>query len=356
VVSLTRCSCLSCLLDTHFDPDQFASRIAVAVKTRDIKTIEAYIALLKECWQDGASHVQWVDDVMDIKELLNPGGGPFSKSSARCCMLRGIGTKSLQPLRDWFMGETSPLHWWIRKDTSNKVFIQSKFTIDDSGWSESFYPWTTKAPRPDDRPWDEKTSGLSPTDTELAPNKVCSEARAKELREALDRVKHRLADDQWVELEEVYERVTTQRLTDFPSGHGRFKVDDRHAEEVIAEDEALPMMFARATSVFCSQSHQQRFREQRRLRGHASTPLEISKYVAYVPNYTDDTPPEQRQDFWVGQIIALGPDTDQLHIRRWHTNPLNNLKPQGKLQSLAGQRTKGRVDRQRSCASTIQTL
>ena len=86
------------------------------------------------------------------------------------------------------------------------------------------------------------------------------------------------------------------------------------------------MMFARATSVFCSQSHQQRFREQRRLRGHASTPLEITKHVAYMPDYTDDTPSAQRQDFWVGQIIALGPDTDQLHIRRWHTNPLNNLK------------------------------
>ena len=84
-------------------------------------------------------------------------------------------------------------------------------------------------------------------------------------------------------------------------------------------------MFTRATSIFHSQTHQQRFREQRQLRGHASTALEIDRYVAYVPDYTVDTPPGLRQDFWVGQIIELGPDTDQLRLRRWHTTPLNNL-------------------------------
>ena len=312
---------------THFDPDQFASRIAVAVRFRNVKTVEEYLALIKECWRDGQSHVQWVDDVMDVKELLNPGGGPFPVGTARCKMLRGIGTKSVQPLRDWFMCETSPLHWRVRKDTSNKVMIQSKFTFDDRGWSTGFYPWTEAAPRPDGRPWDEQTSGLVPTDTQLAPNKVCSEARAKELREALDRVKHRLTDDQWAELEEVYERVTTPRQAAFPPGHGRFNVDDRQFEAMADEGNGglQPLMFARATSIFHSQSHQQVFREQRQLRGHASTPLEIGKFVAYMPDYTVDTPPGMRQDFWVGQIIALGPDTDQLQVRRYHTNLLNNL-------------------------------
>ena len=313
---------------THFDPDQFASRIAVAVRFRNVKTVEEYLALIKECWRDGQSHVQWVDDVMDVKELLNPEGGPFPVGTARCKMLRGIGTKSVQPLRDWFMCETSPLHWRVRKDKSNKVMIQSKFTFDDQGWSVGFYPWTDNAPRPDDRPWDEKTSGLISTDTKLAPNKVCSEARAKELREALDRVKHRLNDNQWAELQDVYKLVTTPRRAAFPPGHGRFNVDDRHAEgedDEVDDDGPQPEMFARATSIFHSQTHQQRFREQRQLRGHASTALEIDRYVAYVPDYTDDTPPEMRQDFWVGQIIELGPDTGQLRLRRWHTTPLNNL-------------------------------
>jgi hypothetical protein len=270
--------------------------------------------------------VQWVDDVMDVKELLNPGGGPFAVSTARCKMLRGIGTKSVQPLRDYFMCETSPLHWRVRKDKSNKVLIQSKFTVDDLAWSVGFYPWTENAPRPDGRPWDEKTSGLISTDTKLAPNKVCSEARAKELREALDRVKHRLDTNQWAELQDVYKLVTTPRRAAFPPGHGRFNVDDHAEGEVDEVDDDGPQqeMFARATSIFHSQTHQQKFREQRQLRGHASTALEIDRYVAYVPDYTDDTPPTMRQDFWVGQIIELGPDTGQLRLRRYHTTPLNN--------------------------------
>ena len=124
------------------------------------------------------------------------------------------------------------------------------------------------APRPDGRPWDDKTSGLITTDTTLAPNKVCSEARAKELKEALGRVKHRVDETQWAELQDIYEMVTTPRQAIFPPGYGRFNVDDRHAEEAVGEDDDGPQteMFDRATSICHSQSHQQRFRDHRKLR------------------------------------------------------------------------------------------
>ena len=107
-------------------------------------------------------------------------------------MLCAIGTKSIQPMRNWFMSETSPLHCRVRKNTENKVFIQSKFTVDDEGWSTAFFPWTADASQPGDKPWEDKTSGLATTDTTMAPNRVCSEARAKELKEAIDRVKNRI--------------------------------------------------------------------------------------------------------------------------------------------------------------------
>ena len=168
---------------------------------------------------------------------------------------------------------------------------------------------------------------------------MCSEACAKELKEALDRVKHRVDETQWAELQDIYELVTTPRQAIFPPGHGRFNVDDRHAEEAFGEGNDGPQteMFARATSIFHSQSHQQRFREQRKLRGRASTALEVGKFVAYVPDYTDDTPATARHDFWVGKIIELSPNTDQLKVQRWHTNPINNLeKRQGEVQGLAG--------------------
>ena len=115
------------------------------------------------------------------------------------------------------MSETSPLHWRVRKGIDNKVFIQSKFTFDYKGWSVAFFPWTVNAPRPEGRLWDKQTSGLITTDTTLAPNKVCSEAHAKELKEVLDRVKRRVDESQWAELRDIYELVTTPRQSDFPT-------------------------------------------------------------------------------------------------------------------------------------------
>ena len=130
----------------------------------------------------------------------------------------------------------------------------------------------------------------------------------KELKEALDRVKHRVDETQWAELQAIYEMVTTKRHAVFPPGY----------EEAMGEDDdgQQTEMFARAISIFHSQSHQQKFREQRKLRGHASNPLEVGKFVAYVPDYTADTPATARHDFWVGKIVELNPDTDQLHVQR----------------------------------------
>ena len=53
---------------THFDCDQFASRIAVALKFLNVKTVEEYIDAIRQYWGTPVC-VQWVDEVMDIKEL-----------------------------------------------------------------------------------------------------------------------------------------------------------------------------------------------------------------------------------------------------------------------------------------------
>ena len=129
------------------------------------------------CWGHQVP-VEWVYDVMDIKELFNPGKDdncPVSVSRVK--RLRGIGTKSVQPGRDWFMGETSPLHWRIRRDANRKVFVQSKFTVDDTSWGHAFYPWTDNAPRPNGRSADPGFSGLLPSDVVLAPNNPLSDAQ-----------------------------------------------------------------------------------------------------------------------------------------------------------------------------------
>ena len=307
---------------THFDPDQFASRISTAVRFRDVLTCDEYARIVRGCWGHEVP-VEWVHDVMDIKELFNPGKDdncPVSVSRVR--RTRGIGTKSVQPGREWFMGETSPLHWRVRRDASKKVFVQSKFTVDDTSWGQAFYPWTEDAPRPDDRSADPGFSGLLPSDVRLAPNNPLSDARTKELRSALQNVRPRMTGAAWEEIQEMVEIVTTPRTEQIPDGYGLLGGDFLEPDEEVTEDAQL---FARATTVFASQSHQARAREQRRSQGHASKPIVVSNFIAYTTDYTDDCPENARQAFWVGKVIGVDVETGQVHLQRWHTGTIDNL-------------------------------
>ena len=232
---------------THFDPDQFASRIALAVRFRNVLTCEDYVRIIRECWSTEVP-VEWVHDVMDHKELFNPGKDdncPVSTSRVR--RVRGIGTKSVQPGREWFMGETSPLHWRIRKDAERNVFVQSKFTVDDGAWGEPFYPWTEHAPRPDNREHDTRTSGLVHSDVVLAPNNPLSAAREKELAAAIQHIKPRLSDLIWDETQQMIDTVTTLRTRELPDGHGAFAADfaDPDAEQE-EEHQGQPQCFRRS--------------------------------------------------------------------------------------------------------------
>lgn len=309
---------------THFDPDQFASRIAVAVRYRDVLTCAEYARLIAGCWGHQVP-VEWVDDVMDHKQLFNPGKDdncPVSVSRVR--RVRGIGTKSVQPGRDWWMSATSPLHWRMRRDANGHTFVQSKFTCDDTSWGQPFYPWTD-APRPGNRAHDHKTSGLFPADVVLAPNNPLSDARKKELQAAIQNVKHRLTEAQWEEAQELLETVTTPRTTEMPEGHGTLVGDFADLGDVQEEEAHL---FARPTTVFASQSHQNRAREQRKTQGHASNVIVTDKFIAYTPHYAPTYPKDKLQKFWVGKVRSVDADEGQVEIARWHTNTVDNLEGQ----------------------------
>ena len=306
---------------THFDPDQFASRISTAVRFRNVLTCDEYARIIAGCWGHEVP-VTWVHDVMDIKELFSPGKDdncPVSVSRVR--RVRGIGTKSVQPGRDWYMGVTSPLHWRIRRDADRKVFVQSKFTVDDILWGQPFYPWT-EAPRPDNRPHDEGTSGLLPSDVRLAPNHPLSDARAKELRAAIQNVKARLPVEAWDEVQELIDLVTTPRAETMPEGYGSLAGDFALPED---QQEEEPQLFARPTTMFQSQSHQARAREQRKTQGHASNPIVVDKFVAYTTDYSAEYPKDKEQAFWVGKVLGIDAVEGKVHLARWHTNTIDNL-------------------------------
>jgi hypothetical protein len=266
-----------------------------------------------------------VDDVMDIKDLFNPGEKKaFPVGTSRCKQTRGICTKSIQPGRDWFMSENSPLHWRIRKDINNKVIIQSQFTTDDTVWSQQHYPWT-KAPRPDQRAFGPNTSGLVPSDVRMAPNNPLQKARATELKDALDAVRDRLTDMQWAEAQEMFTRVTTQRTAIRPQDHGAFHVDTLDPDDGKGDHDDDRMLYGRPECVFQSQSHQDAARKKRRVQGHASNPLVVGKFVAYTTYYEDDVKAEHRQPFWVGKISNINVTTEQVQVQCFHTKAMDNL-------------------------------
>ena len=78
---------------THFDPDQFASRISTAVRFSNVLTCEDYARKIRGCWGHQVP-VEWVDDVMDHKQLFNPGKDDNCPVSVSCVKrLRGFWNK-----------------------------------------------------------------------------------------------------------------------------------------------------------------------------------------------------------------------------------------------------------------------
>ena len=305
---------------THFQPDQFASRISTGVKFRDVLTVDAYIQLIMECSSPSAI-VEMVDDVYDWKEMLNPAGdhtaskrATFPKESAKVHRSMGVGTKAmLTTERRWYMGETSMLHWRFREDFQGKVMVQTKFTCDDVDWSTPVYPWTG-----DD-------SGIVAEAMEFAPNNPRSATREAELREALPHCKRRLSEDQWQEVMSLLERVTTPRKTVCYSfqAHEALTLAPQPEEQENDDDEHEQTVCMRPTGAWSSQHQQNNARETRKKQGHASSPLVVGNFVLYVPNYTAETLPNQKHEAWLGKILSV--QEDDIYLQCYHTGTKQNL-------------------------------
>ena len=318
---------------THFDPDQFASRMSVAMQHSDILSLMEYIQLIKKCSTPKAN-VELVEDVMDVKHLFNPSpseNAAFPVGTSRCHMARGLCTKSVQPGREWYMDPTSPLHWWVRRDADAKVVVMTKFTVEDENWSTTFYPWTQEAPRPQNRPVVEGFSCLETTDITIAPSKPLSAERVTELWDSLQKIQHRLTTEQWDGVLSTFLMVSEpSEPRDADPCEGSFCVDfldpnDEHDHALLQPEKNGGLLLFRPTTLFPSQSAQNSARELRKTRGHASEPLVVGNFIAYVVHYTDDFPEDQKQDFWVGKITELDVPQRQVKVRKWNTGTVKNL-------------------------------
>jgi hypothetical protein len=332
---------------THFPPDQVASRIAEYIRYRDVKTIDDYLGMLRVCYTPSPiAHL--VDDVYDFKELFNPGcteneiiRHTFPVSSSRVRRARGIGTKVMSiPAREYYMGETSALHWRFRRYVEDgvlqkKAMVQAKFTCDDADWSQPFFPWNEKASRPENRFVEPGYSGLLPRDVKLAPNNPLVQTRAVEVKGMLKAIKDRLSDEENSELDDLYKRVTTARaipsMTTWEVEKAmQFLVDtqeedkkDEDNDDSDDNDENENDLLIRPTTLFVSLGQQNYMRRMRRERGHASIALKVGNFIAYTTNYTPATEMSDRQDFWLGKIQKI--EDAMVEFRAYHTGTKKNL-------------------------------
>ena len=121
----------------------------------------------------------------------------------------------------------------------------------------------------------------------------------------------------------MFEIVTKQRTTEMPEHYGSLAAD--FADESDEEPEDHAQLFARSTSVWQSQSQQNRAREKRKVQGHASNPLTVGHYLAYTTNYAEEYPRDKMQAFWLGKILEIDVEDKQVKLARWHTWTINNL-------------------------------
>ena len=121
---------------THFDCDQLASRISECIKHRDITSIEQLVELITYCYKP-APIVEFIDDVLDWRNLLNPTvhtdsqkARNFPLDTSRTRRLMGIATKRLHEQFREYMLAASDLHWQIRLNSDGHAFLQTKATVD----------------------------------------------------------------------------------------------------------------------------------------------------------------------------------------------------------------------------------
>ena len=315
---------------THFINDQVASRISVCVRVSDIKSAQDVEDAFKQCYSP-RPEVIWIKEApMDIKELFNP-GTPKWDSAARTARVRpmlGCATKIDDP-RYEYMGGTSALHWKIVM-LNGVAHVQSKFTCVHELWGQPLECWNENAPRPNGRTFERGRSGLLPSDIRQAHFERIGTNRLAQLKAGIEGVQSRLNshEKEWLhQLHTFLQNVGTGERVDKPVSHGGTfrveEVDDDEEEEEDADDQELALPPA---TLFRSFAQQKRARYNRQIYGYSKNTITIGNFIAYRPNYTEDTPNEKRQDFWVGKVQSLNVAERFVRIKCYHTGAIRNAE------------------------------
>jgi hypothetical protein len=169
------------------------------------------------------------------------------------------------------------------------------------------------------------TSGLLPTDLQVAPSRELTATRRVELAKSIEKIRPRMKKaDEWQELVNLLKRVgDQQKRRTCPDAVFQFSGDmfTLHNETEDSE-EAEPIIEVRQTSMWPNLSTQNAARSLRTALVFSANNLVVGHYVAYVGRYTNDTAEDMKQECWVGEIKSLAHNTDDndniVEIKRWH--------------------------------------
>jgi hypothetical protein len=317
---------------THFDPDQLASRIGEILRTRDIHNAAALVATLKQCYSP-APHVEFIHDVLDWRNLINPGINTDYKTiskwpvgTALCRQNRGLCTKKENFDKRYYMPPTSDLHWMIRPDANGNVFLQTRHSVEepDGQWGEPVFHWDTNAKRPRDRE-NKHRSGLLPSDLVFAPRRTLSAKRIAELTKTLAGASHRLSEQDANEIADVFHGLVNPP-TDMALPDHRWTLKNEVPIDCV-EPTFAPLRAA-PYSIMHNDNEQRQAREQRN-QGEDVAKLVLGKFVAYTTKYLKHEAQQSRNEFWLGRILNLDNVGCQLEVRCYHTGTKLNATGKG---------------------------
>ena len=190
---------------THNECDQCASRLSVGLRHRDVKCRTQLNKLLDECYAE--MDVQWVQDVADTTEYLNP-GKMASWTHSRYKRIQNIATYR------YFR--------FSKKITSGEavVVLQTKKQVQDPHWSQP--EPVVKRNAPERQPLEKYVNLVKPL----------SATRIAQLEKALQSCRSRLDDAEWAELMDDFENSKTEKPKPFHwTNHGRYATEDLQSDD-----------------------------------------------------------------------------------------------------------------------------
>jgi hypothetical protein len=148
-----------------------------------------------------------------------------------------------------------------------------------------------------------------------------------ELAKSLPNVRSKLSEDDWEAMNDIWDSLKGDtHLEDRPVSHDGLFINEEddpclravaQQQSEVAQDSRLFMR--PSCRVFQNTNRQALDREERKRRGRADGELVIGNLVALTGKYTEDVTLDKQQDCWVGKILELDHEHEQVHVSYYNT-------------------------------------